>query len=135
MLSPGMKPVISCSFKYNRTKMLSTLVHDRSNSCEHNYCRSQWEYTSSNITKSQARSIKCRTLSCISSNVIKKKSKRRIQDWVDPFENYGTVENFNAASENRPSHSGSSRKHTAELVKGMKESVQQSLKLSVRERS
>ena len=32
--------------------------------------------------------------------------KSRIQNWVDHIEKCGTVENLNAASENRPSHSG-----------------------------
>ena len=62
-------------------------------------------------------------------------SKSRIQDWVDHFKNYGTVENLNAASDNRPSHSGHPRKRTAELVESVRESVQQSPKRSVHKRS
>ena len=33
-------------------------------------------------------------------------SKSRIQNWVDHFEKYGTVENVNVASENRPNRAG-----------------------------
>ena len=62
-------------------------------------------------------------------------SKSRIQNWVDHFEKYGTVENLNAASENRPSHSGRPKKRTAELVESVRESLQQSPKRSVRKRS
>ena len=62
-------------------------------------------------------------------------SKSRIQSWVDHFEKYGTVENINAASENRPSHSGRPKKRTAELVESVRESLQQSPKRSVRKRS
>ena len=54
---------------------------------------------------------------------------------MDHFEKYGTVESLNAASENRPSHSGRPNKGTAELVKSVRESLQQSPKRSVRERS
>ena len=43
-------------------------------------------------------------------------SKSRIQNWVDHFEKYGTMENLNATSENRPSHLGCPKKRTAELV-------------------
>ncbi|CAM1304959.1 Uncharacterised protein r2_g1479 [Pycnogonum litorale] len=62
-------------------------------------------------------------------------SKSRIQNWVDHFEKYGTVENLNAASENRPGHSGRPKKRTAELVESVRESLQQSPKRSVRKRS
>lgn len=62
-------------------------------------------------------------------------SKSRIKNWVDHFEKYGTVENLNAASENRPSHSGRPKKRTAELIKSVRESLQQSPKRSVRKRS
>ena len=62
-------------------------------------------------------------------------SKSRIQNWVDHFEKYETVENLNAASENCPSHSGHPKKRTAELVKSVRESLQQSPKRSVRKRS
>ena len=51
--------------------------------------------------------------------------KSRIQNWMDHFENYGTVGNLNAASDNRPSHSGRPRKRTAELIEIMRESVLQ----------
>ena len=66
---------------------------------------------------------------------IKALSKSRIQNWADHFEKYGTVENLNAACENRPSHSGCPKKRTAELIKSVRESLQQSLKRSVRKRS
>ena len=62
-------------------------------------------------------------------------SKSRIQNWVDHFEKYGTMENLKADSENRPSHSGRPKKRTAELIESMRESLQQSLKRSVRKRS
>ena len=62
-------------------------------------------------------------------------SKSRIQNWVDHFEKYGTVENLNAASENRPSHSGRPKKQTAKLVKSVRESLQQSPKRSVHKQS
>ena len=62
-------------------------------------------------------------------------SKSRIQNWVDHFEEYGTVENLNAASENRPTHSGRPKKRTAELIESVRESLQQSPKRSVRKRS
>ena len=62
-------------------------------------------------------------------------SKSRIQNWVDHFEKYGTVENLNAANENRPSHSGRPKKRTAELIKSVRESLHQSPKRSVRKRS
>ena len=62
-------------------------------------------------------------------------SKSRIQNWVDHFEKYETVENLNAASENRPSHSGRPKKRTAELIESVRESLQQSPKRSVRKRS
>ena len=62
-------------------------------------------------------------------------SKSRIQNWVDHFEKYGTVENLNAASENRLSHSGRPKKRTAELIENVRESLQQSPKRSVRKRS
>ena len=62
-------------------------------------------------------------------------SKSRIQNWVDQFEKYGTVENLNAANENRPSHSGRPKKRTAELVESVRESLQESPKRSVRKRS
>ena len=55
-------------------------------------------------------------------------SKSRIQNWVDHFEKYGTVENLNAASENRPGHSGRPKKRTAELVESVRESLQESPK-------
>ena len=58
-------------------------------------------------------------------------SKSRIQNWVDHFEKYGTVDNLNAASENRPSHSGRQKKRIAELIKSVRESLQQSSKHSV----
>ena len=45
------------------------------------------------------------------------------------------MENLNAASENRPSHSERPKKRTAKLVESVKESLQQSLKRSVRKRS
>ena len=61
-------------------------------------------------------------------------SKSRIQNWVDHFK-YGTVENLNAASENRPSHLGRLKKQTAELIESVRESLQQSPKCSVRKRS
>ena len=54
-------------------------------------------------------------------------SKSRIQNWVDHFEKYGTVENLNAASENRPSHSGRLKKRTAELVKSLSSRVRNAL--------
>ena len=47
-------------------------------------------------------------------------SKSRIQNWVDHFEKYGTVENLNAASENCPSHLGRPKKRTAELVESVR---------------
>ena len=47
-------------------------------------------------------------------------SKSRIQNWVDHFEKYGTVENLNAASENRPNHSGRPKKRRAELVESVR---------------
>lgn len=62
-------------------------------------------------------------------------SKSRIQNEVDFFEKYGTVENLSAASENRPSHSGRPKKRTAELIESVRESLQQSPKRSVRKRS
>ena len=62
-------------------------------------------------------------------------SKSRLQNWVDHFEKYGTVENLNASSENRPSHSGHPTKQTAKLVESVRESLQQSPKCSVRKRS
>ena len=62
-------------------------------------------------------------------------SKSRIQNWVDHFEKYGIVENLNATSENRPSHSGRPKKRTAEMIKSVRESLQQSPKRSVRKRS
>ena len=62
-------------------------------------------------------------------------SKSRIQNWVDQFEKYGTVENLNAASENSPSHSGRPKKRTAELIESVRESLQQSPKRSVRKES
>ena len=62
-------------------------------------------------------------------------SKIRIQNWVDHFEKYGTVENLNAASENRPSHSGRPKKRTAELIESVREFLQQSPKPSARKRS
>ena len=62
-------------------------------------------------------------------------SKSRIQNWVDHFEKYGTVENLNAASDNRPSHSGHPKKQTAELVESMRESIHESPKHSVCKRS
>ena len=65
----------------------------------------------------------------------KASSKSRIQNWVDHFEKYGTVENLNAASENHPSHSGRPKKQTAELVESVRESLQQSPKRSVRKQS
>ena len=43
----------------------------------------------------------------------------RIQNWVDQFEKYGTVENLNASSKNHQSHSGRSRKRKAELVESV----------------
>ena len=54
---------------------------------------------------------------------------------VGHFEKYGSVENLNAANENRPSHSGRPKKRTAELVESVRESLQESLKRSVRKRS
>ena len=45
------------------------------------------------------------------------------------------MENLNAASENRPSHSGRPKKRTAKLVESVRESLQQSPKRSVRKRS
>lgn len=54
---------------------------------------------------------------------------------MDHYEKYGTVENLNAPSENRPSHSGRPRKCTVELVERIRESLQQSLKRSVCKRS
>ena len=62
-------------------------------------------------------------------------SKSRIQNWVDHFKKYGTMENLNDASENCPSHSGCPKKRTAELVESVRESLQQSPKRSVRKRS
>uniref|UniRef100_H2Z2Y6 DUF4817 domain-containing protein n=1 Tax=Ciona savignyi TaxID=51511 RepID=H2Z2Y6_CIOSA len=62
-------------------------------------------------------------------------SKSRIQNWVDHFEKYGTVENLNAASENHPSNSGRPKKRTAELIESVRESLQQSPKRSVRKQS
>ena len=62
-------------------------------------------------------------------------SKSRIQNWVDYFEKYGTVENLNAASENRPSHSGRPKKRTSELIESVRKSLHQSPKRSVRKRS
>ena len=63
-------------------------------------------------------------------------SKSRIQNWAeDHFENYGTVENPNAAGESRPSHSGRPKKCSAELTESVGESVQRSPKRSVRKRS
>ena len=62
-------------------------------------------------------------------------SKSRIQNWVDHFEKYGTVENLNATSENRPSHSGRPKKRTAKLVESVSESLQQSPRRSVRKPS
>ena len=62
-------------------------------------------------------------------------SKSRIQNQVDHFEKYGTVENLNAASKNRPSHSGRPKKRTAELIESVRESLQQSPKRSVRKQS
>ena len=62
-------------------------------------------------------------------------SKSRIQNWVDHFEKYGTVENLNAASEKRPSHSGRPKKRTTELVESVRESLHASPKRSVRKRS
>ena len=62
-------------------------------------------------------------------------SKSRIQNWVDYFGKYGTVENLNAASENRSSHSGRTKKRTAELIESVRESLQQSPKRSVRKRN
>ncbi|XP_076056925.1 uncharacterized protein LOC143034567 isoform X1 [Oratosquilla oratoria] len=47
----------------------------------------------------------------------------------------GTVENHNAANDNRPSHSGRPRKRTAELIESVRESVQLSPKRSVCKRS
>ena len=54
---------------------------------------------------------------------------------MDHFEKYGTVERLNTASENRPSHLGRPKKRIAELVKSVRESLQQSPKRSVRKRS
>ena len=65
----------------------------------------------------------------------KASSKSRIQNWVDHFEKYETVENLNAASKNRPSHSGRPKKRKAELVESVRESLQQSRRCSVRKRS
>ena len=62
-------------------------------------------------------------------------SKSRIQNWVDHFEKYGTVENLNAVSENRPSHLGRPKKRTAELIESVRESYQQSPQRSVHKRS
>ena len=62
-------------------------------------------------------------------------AKSRIQNWVDHFEKYGTVENLNAANENRPSHSGRPKKRTPELINRVRESLHQSPKRSVRKRS
>ena len=50
-------------------------------------------------------------------------SKSRIQNWVDHFKKYGTLENLNYASKNRPRHSGHPKKQTAELVKSVRESL------------
>ena len=65
----------------------------------------------------------------------KASSKSRIQNWVDHFEKYGTVENLNTASENRSSHSGHPKKRTAELIESVRDSLQQSPKRSVHKRS
>ena len=62
-------------------------------------------------------------------------SKSIIQKWVDHFEKYGTVGNLNPASENFPSHSGRSKKRTAELIESVRESLQQRPKRSVRKQS
>ena len=61
--------------------------------------------------------------------------KSRFQNWVDHFEKYGIVKSLNAASENRPSHSGRPKKRTAKLVESVRESLQQSPKRNVRKRS
>ena len=45
------------------------------------------------------------------------------------------MENLNAASENRPSHSGRPKKRTAELIESVRDSLHQSPKRSVRKRS
>ena len=65
----------------------------------------------------------------------KAQPKSRSQNWVDHFEKYGTVENLNAAIENRPSHSGRPKKRTAELVESARESLQKIPKRSGRKRS
>lgn len=62
-------------------------------------------------------------------------SKSRIQNWVDHFEKYGIVENLNAASDTRRSHSGRPRKRKAEMIERVRESVLRSPKRSVRKRS
>ena len=53
-------------------------------------------------------------------------SKSRIQNCVDHFKKYGTVENLNAASENCPNHSGRPKKQTAELIKSVRVSPAES---------
>ena len=62
-------------------------------------------------------------------------SKSRFQNWVDHFEKHGIMESLNAASENRPSHSGRSKKRTAKLLGSVRESLQQSPKLNAYKRS
>ena len=54
---------------------------------------------------------------------------------MDHFEKYGTVENLNAASDNRPSHLRLPKKRRAELVESVRESLQQSPRRAVRKRS
>ena len=51
------------------------------------------------------------------------------------FQNYGTVGNLYAASDNRPSHSGCPRKRTVDLIERMGDLVLQSPKHSVGKRS
>ena len=87
-----------------------------------------------NFITRQACSRKPRTVSCVSSNVKRLHPKAEFRTgWTTS--KYGTVENLNAASENRPSHSGRPKKRTAELVESVRESLQQSPKRSVRKRS
>ena len=57
-----------------------------------------------------------------------------IYHWVEKFRKYGTVQNLNCKSDDRPTHSGRPKKRTAEVIETVRNSVDFSLQRSIKRR-
>ena len=58
--------------------------------------------------------------------------KSTLQGWINKFDEFGTVENVNKASDDKPTHSGRPRKRTPAVNEAVRVSVENSPKRSVR---